>query len=171
MQDISVDIARLPKLQYLFIDENPLEDPELRKLAETFNFRAVLAYARTKHGIEPHPQQATELQHPGEIPRVPHPDLAKIKIPEGATTLSPEQLRDKIMGLVFGAALGDAVGLGTLTKAILTNIDFILATEFLNTKQSSFYYGRERFEIERTKYCRDRHRGRWEAGDWTDDIG
>lgn len=39
------------------------------------------------------------------------PASPKLAIPEGGSKLSHEELIDKIRGLVFGAALGDAVGL------------------------------------------------------------
>merc|ERR1719231_831311 len=46
--------------------------------------------------------------------------------PPGASALSAEQLADRIRGLVFGAALGDATG---------------LATEFLTRADATAFYG------------------------------
>lgn len=70
----------------------------------------------------------------------------------------PEDLVDKIKGLVFGAALGDAVG---------------LATEFLTAPESQFYYGGPNTSSEVFKpenFIRDRHRRAFVPFDWTDDT-
>ncbi|CAG8437620.1 10515_t:CDS:2 [Ambispora gerdemannii] len=75
-----------------------------------------------------------------------------------SSTLSKEQIYDKLKGCIYGAALGDAVG---------------LATEFLSKEQARTFYGvgpiafgtEKGYEI-----VRDTHRGRWESGDWTDDT-
>ncbi len=62
-------------------------------------------------------------------------------------------LRDRIFGLLFGAALGDAMG---------------LAAEFMRRAQASFRYGTQLLHTR--AFTRDRHRERWLAGDWTDDT-
>ncbi|KAJ6241374.1 hypothetical protein M0813_23161 [Anaeramoeba flamelloides] len=71
---------------------------------------------------------------------------------QNSTMLSKESLRDRILGLVFGQCLGDAIG---------------LATEFMNKKQVRVYYDHMQISLE--ELVRDSHRSRWMRGDWTDD--
>eukprot|EP00929_Paragymnodinium_shiwhaense_P008172 TRINITY_DN112116_c0_g1_i1.p1 TRINITY_DN112116_c0_g1~~TRINITY_DN112116_c0_g1_i1.p1 ORF type:complete len:435 (+),score=48.64 TRINITY_DN112116_c0_g1_i1:81-1307(+) len=67
-----------------------------------------------------------------------------------------ELLADKVRGLVFGAALGDAAG---------------LATEFLSKVEATGFYGQgcPDFAPGRPVYP-DEHRIMWCPGDWTDDT-
>ena len=72
----------------------------------------------------------------------------------GATSsLNPTEVADKVCGLIYGAALGDAFG---------------LCTEFMTEDQCRFHYGGGRLSIE--NMVRDRHRLKWTPGDWTDDT-
>lgn len=57
-----------------------------------------------------------------------------------------------MFGVIFGAAIGDAVG---------------LATEFLSSEFANFYYGLDPLDFSR--FERDAHRKRWMEGDFTDD--
>ncbi|MBI3371403.1 MAG: ADP-ribosylglycohydrolase family protein [Betaproteobacteria bacterium] len=64
-----------------------------------------------------------------------------------------EKLADRIRGVLYGQAVGDALGLGT---------------EFLSRAQVIEYYPhglRDYADI-----VRDHHRSHWERGDWTDDT-
>ena len=64
-----------------------------------------------------------------------------------------EQLLDRIKGTIYGQAIGDALGLGTEFMD-----DYDMAWKYPNglTLYSEIY--------------QDRHRRRWEIGDWTDDT-
>jgi len=91
-----------------------------------------------------------------EVPTYP-PSLPKKVIPLSIPH-RPTDLADKIVGLIFGQAVGDAVG---------------LATEFLDKKTASTYYPNG--VIDYSDYLLDRHRRKWanEEGvvaDWTDDT-
>ncbi|CAN7983383.1 unnamed protein product [Ixodes pacificus] len=70
--------------------------------------------------------------------------------PIGATKLDPSVLTDRITGLLYGAAIGDALG---------------VATEFMSVDECAFYYDRESLEYACIR--RDEHRVRWKQGDWT----
>ncbi|ORX83662.1 ADP-ribosylglycohydrolase [Anaeromyces robustus] len=70
----------------------------------------------------------------------------------------PEDLDDKIIGLILGQATGDAIG---------------LATEFLDKESANKYYPNR--EINYDDYLLDRHRSKWMnkkgvVADWTDDT-
>lgn len=67
--------------------------------------------------------------------------------------MKPDMFEDKVRGVIFGHAIGDALGLGT---------------EFLSKQQVREYYpkGLDAFD----KIKRDAHRKRWSCGDWTDDT-
>ncbi|CAN7989114.1 unnamed protein product [Ixodes hexagonus] len=70
--------------------------------------------------------------------------------PIGATKLDPSVLTDRITGLLYGAAIGDALG---------------VATEFMSVDECAFYYDRDSLEYACIR--RDEHRVRWKQGDWT----
>lgn len=70
--------------------------------------------------------------------------------PIGATKLEPNILTDRITGLLYGAAIGDAIG---------------VATEFMTVDECAFYYDPQCLEY--TSIRRDEHRVRWKQGDWT----
>lgn len=63
-------------------------------------------------------------------------------------------LVDRIQGIIYGQAVGDALGLGT---------------EFLSKDQVLEYYGSDGLR-HYDQIIRDRHRRRWAIGDWTDDT-
>ncbi|CAD5116266.1 DgyrCDS5173 [Dimorphilus gyrociliatus] len=63
--------------------------------------------------------------------------------------------KDRIISIVYGNCIGDALG---------------LLTEFLNKKECHFYYLKYLKEGLRYKHkIPDKHRRRWDEGDWTDD--
>jgi ADP-ribosylglycohydrolase len=64
-----------------------------------------------------------------------------------------EDIKDKVKGIIFGQAIGDALGLGT---------------EFLTKKQVAELYpdGYDYYD----QMVRDKHRKRWAIGSWTDDT-
>jgi len=74
---------------------------------------------------------------------------------EAPTVLSKKnkKMKDKIKGLIFGQAIGDALGLGT---------EFMQKTDIAKHYPDGYY--------SYDQILQDRHRSRWEKGDWTDDT-
>merc|ERR1719235_2979601 len=70
------------------------------------------------------------------------------------TMLDKAELADRIKGLIWGAALGDAVG---------------LATEFMKKQEAAQHYP-DSSQLSPATRVEDRHRSRWDLGDWTDDT-
>lgn len=93
-----------------------------------------------------------ELQRP--LRTIPT-DLGPCKVACGDhTALDKVQLADRIRGVVWGAALGDSVG---------------LATEFMTKEEAARTYS-DIASLGPAVRCQDRHRSRWQLGDWTDDT-
>ena len=70
----------------------------------------------------------------------------------------PSTLRDHLLGVLFGQALGDAIG---------------LLTEFMTRNEAETYYGQQARSAEGLQLGHkvpDMHRERWAVGDWTDDT-
>lgn len=82
-----------------------------------------------------------------ERPALPIPDAT-------LDLLGRELLLDRILGCVYGNALGDAFG---------------LATEFMPKDMANFYYDQERGLVPEN-FVADGHRANWQSGDWTDDT-
>ncbi|XP_068718826.1 uncharacterized protein [Montipora capricornis] len=76
-----------------------------------------------------------------------------LRPPPNAHQLPPDELVDKIVGCLYGAAIGDAIG---------------LCTEFMMPDECRFHYDQESLCCE--NMIKDRHRSKWKKGDWTDSF-
>jgi ADP-ribosylglycohydrolase len=91
-------------------------------------------------------------------PNQPHP--THDDVPSDLSTAHPlvlSALHDRAVGVLIGAALGDAIG---------------LYTEFLSAERAAEAYPARRFALapEPTPFFRDMHRLKHQLGDWTDDT-
>lgn len=64
-----------------------------------------------------------------------------------------EEIHDKMMGCLYGQAIGDALGLGT---------------EFMNKVEIERFYPNKLKKYD--QIVQDSHRRRWDIGAWTDDT-
>ena len=96
------------------------------------------------------PKYCPEVQeYPNSLPD----EFKQMEVPN-----KPSDLKDKIIGLIFGQATGDAIG---------------LATEFMSKQEVDEIYSDK--VIKYDHYYIDQHRGRWmneqgKCADWTDDT-
>lgn len=67
--------------------------------------------------------------------------------------VSDNELEDRFIGVLFGQAVGDALGLGT---------------EFMTKKEVDWHYPNGLTQYE--QIIQDAHRKRWKQGSWTDDT-
>eukprot|EP00002_Diphylleia_rotans_P011686 TRINITY_DN2302_c0_g1_i2.p1 TRINITY_DN2302_c0_g1~~TRINITY_DN2302_c0_g1_i2.p1 ORF type:complete len:610 (-),score=115.38 TRINITY_DN2302_c0_g1_i2:184-2013(-) len=142
LKELPTALHLCTSLQHIVLSENPFLDQI--PLSIWNDTQQILVFL--KQLDEEKFQSQDTVSKP--ITRVPN-------IPVDATTLTPEQLRDKIMGVIFGNAVGDAVG---------------LATEFMRKPQALAHYGSVH-PLQFSEIVQDSHRSRWVAGDWTDDTG
>lgn len=80
-------------------------------------------------------------------------DQAQIRVTNDDKDDKKAVLLDKIKGVLYGQAIGDAIGLGT---------------EFLEKRFIEIYYPQGYSHY--NQIVPDRHRSRWKKGEWTDDT-
>lgn len=135
LMTLPIEITQLIKLESFVLEHNVWEDPALETL-----FWATDGVERIFERIKQKKTDSIVVDYRKTIP-----ELAGSE---------EEQLRDRILGTIFGLALGDAVG---------------LCSEFMTHTQATYSCGTDALDIV-NDMVRDRHRGRWLAGDWTDDT-
>jgi len=155
----------LPHIRVISLKGNPIKDEddalisvalmngtvsELRQLGRQ-NKAIVLDDIEAQINAAPHAaihrEQLTKaLNRPNGISGV-----TPIAVPPG-TIKDRTLLVDRILGCIFGGALGDSVG---------------LLAEFM-TRETAYYFYEEPLTF--TQAIPDRHRSRWIPGDWTDDT-
>lgn len=101
----------------------------------------------------PHSAHMQYIQEQTHTTNTPSRIKTPLMPPLGSSSYDAFELRDKILGLIFGAALGDIVG---------------LATRWLSPDQCAFYYRSDTLDF--TEIVQDRHRMPWRQGDWTSNF-
>ncbi|CAL1534564.1 unnamed protein product [Lymnaea stagnalis] len=102
----------------------------------------------------PHSAQIQYIQEQTNTSHTTNRIKAPLLPPFEATTLTPFQLQDKVIGLIYGAAVGDAIG---------------VACRWMSDDEVAFHYGSED-DLVYGKIVQDEHRILWRQGDWTSNF-
>ncbi|RUS89596.1 hypothetical protein EGW08_002614 [Elysia chlorotica] len=108
----------------------------------------------TRNKCSPYNPHSAQIQYIQEQTHTAHTTnriKAPLLPPPDASTLTPFQLRDRIIGLIFGAAIGDAIG---------------LACRWMTDDEVAFHYGSDS-DLVYGRTVQDEHRVLWRQGDWT----
>ncbi|CAE1328774.1 unnamed protein product [Acanthosepion pharaonis] len=101
----------------------------------------------------PHSPQMKYIQMQTHTTNVPSRLKTPLLLPLGSTKLEPQEVSDRISGMIYGAAIGDAIG---------------LATRWMHPDESKFYY--EKKDLTYSSILQDEHRVHWKPGDWTSNF-
>ena len=133
-------------------NQNPNEIKQLLNVTRNNEFPRVRGDVLVLAPTNPHTARAQYVQtqtNTNATSRIKTP----LRPPANVHQLPPDELVDKIVGCLYGAAIGDAIG---------------LCTDFMMPDECRFYYDKD------TLLChnmiKDRHRSKWEKGDWTDSF-
>ncbi|XP_067936096.1 uncharacterized protein [Watersipora subatra] len=168
LRQLPVELAQCP-LQVILVQNNRLQKPS-QEVCDLGSWKTIEALRSMSSGL---PTQ--QVTYTLEFPRIlsPHllmsshnasvrnleysqlqifPDKVKTPLipPIGSSTLVAADLRDRIVGLIYGAAIGDALA---------------LATEQLSVDECLFHY--KPLTLCYDDIIRDEHRTHWKKGDWT----
>ncbi|KAH9505046.1 hypothetical protein Btru_061501 [Bulinus truncatus] len=102
----------------------------------------------------PHSAQIQYIQQQTNTFHTTNRIKAPLLPPFDATSLNPFQLQDRVIGMIYGAAVGDAIG---------------LACRWMSKDEVEFHYGRDE-DLRYDKIVQDEHRVLWKPGDWTSNF-
>uniref|UniRef100_T1IWB6 Uncharacterized protein n=1 Tax=Strigamia maritima TaxID=126957 RepID=T1IWB6_STRMM len=133
----------------MFIRENFSQDSEQKHPNEENLFHRVRSNQIYSPNIESAHVKYMQIQT--ETSNVPSPVKTPLLMPCNSSVFSFDELKDKIIGgLIYGAFIGDALG---------------VATDFLSPDECQFYY--EADLLTYSDIIADKHRSHWKKGVWT----
>ncbi|XP_061178913.1 uncharacterized protein LOC133187526 [Saccostrea echinata] len=138
-------------LRKLYKNSKPLH--EKRPLTPLNEFPRVRGNQLHSAVPNPHSANMQYIQSQTHTTNTPSRIKTPLLPPLGASSLESDVLKDKVIGLLYGAAIGDALG---------------LATRGMSRDECSFYYDTD--DIDYTQILQDRQRVLWRAGDWTSNF-
>lgn len=101
----------------------------------------------------PHSAHMQYIQEQTDTTNTPSRIKTPLLPPFGSSSYDAFELRDKILGLIYGAAVGDIVG---------------MATRWMSPDECAFHYNSEIISF--TDIVQDQHRVPWRQGDWTSNF-
>ena len=137
----------LQSIKEYFAKENPMSSASHEPVVNLF--------PRVRKGeVFSHPNLNTAMMQYNQMQSESYNMKVKVKIPllppSTATTLPPDELCDKIIGCIYGAAIGNVIG---------------LCTDLMSKDECEFYYDKGSISYE--DMIKDIHRNQWEKGCWT----
>lgn len=178
LRELPLSLAMCPSLTLLLATENLLETPpqslcdkgskplldyiqkKYRSVKEdSVPFKADHRFSRQRWNQlptnvpNPHSPQMKYIQMQTHTTNVPSRLKTPLLLPLGSTKLEPQEVSDRISGMIYGAAIGDAIG---------------LATRWMHPDESKFYY--EKKDLTYSSILQDEHRVHWKPGDWTSNF-
>lgn len=133
-------------------NQNPKEQLEQKLVTRSNEFPRVRGDVLVLAPTNPHTARAHYVQtqtNTNATSRIKTP----LRPPANVYQLPPDELVDKIVGCLYGAAIGDAIG---------------LCTDFMMPDECRFHYDKESLSCKHM--IKDRHRSKWKKGDWTDSF-
>lgn len=112
-----LDVNKLPNLTQLYLKGNPLEDPILKRVAEDPYPNTLIKYLSSRESPPEKTSQRITLDRDRILAwsnlhaQSVHLEDAPHVVLKHHSIFPREVLRDKVFGLLFGAAIGDAIGL------------------------------------------------------------
>ena len=122
-----------------------------KKILSQNNFPRVRGGALESSPSNPHTARAHYIQT--QTNSLSNTLRTPLRPPIDATNLPPDELVNRVVGCLYGAAISDAIG---------------LCTEFLIPDECHFYY--EKGQLSYDRMVKDKHRTKWIPGDWTDSF-
>ncbi|XP_045165426.1 uncharacterized protein LOC123529251 isoform X2 [Mercenaria mercenaria] len=101
----------------------------------------------------PHSAQVQYIQSQTHTANTSNRIKTPLLPPQGASSLDANDLKDKILGLIYGAAIGDAICISTCC---------------MSADECHFHYNSD--GINYTEIVQDELRVRWKQGDWTSNF-
>ncbi|KAL8559164.1 hypothetical protein ACOMHN_048411 [Nucella lapillus] len=101
----------------------------------------------------PHSAHMQYIQEQTQTTNTPSRIKTPLLPPLGSSSFDAFELRDRIVGLIYGAAIGDIVG---------------LSTRWMTPDECLFHYGGDMLDL--NDIVRDQHRMPWRQGDWTSNF-
>lgn len=178
LRELPLSLATCPSLTLLLATENLLETPpqslcdkgskplldyikqKYRAIKEdSIPFEADRRFQRQRWNQlrtnvpNPHSPQMKYIQMQTHTTNVPSRLKTPLLLPNGSTKLDLQNVSDRISGMIYGAAIGDAIG---------------LATRWMSPDECKFYY--EKKDLIYSSILQDQHRVHWKPGDWTSNF-
>jgi len=171
LEHLPISIGNIPKLQVVLVLDNPLSTVDENTLSSSSQLLEHLRSCYARSVSPTHPMslinsfnrirgsvfdsrvlnagsaQSLFGQMQAQAVNTGNRLLTPMIPPTSATTLDAERLRDAILGMFYGAVIGDSLG---------------LLTDFMSPSEAEFHYNGD--DLNQTQMHEDEHRSRYSVG-------